>query len=357
VELARTLGADVLDDRFMVERASTLARAVGRGLGLPAGQVAEAFLRRKRYEAIVAWADRLGLPLALLFKLGCSRRDSVMISVWLSSVRKAFMLERLRVHSHLGAIVGYGTRQLEIAADRLGVPRQKLHLALQPVDDRFWRPDGNLAENMICAVGSEQRDYPTLLRAAAGLDLNVHVAIGTTVASPAAPTDNSKETLLEVPGAAPVKNVRVCQLDPESLRALYRRSRFVVIPLKDVDYDAGVTVAVEAMAMAKAVIITRTRGQIDVIRDGVEGICVPPGEPSELRAAIEHLSSHPEEAARMGRAGRARVEDRHTLDAYVARLAEIVRSLNETVGNSPATLLTSPLGESTVPATLLERSA
>ena len=77
--------------------------------------------------------------------------------------------------------------------------------------------------------------------------------------------------------------------------------------------------------MGKAVIVTRTRGQIDVIQDGVQGIYVPPRDPHALRAAIEYLLAHPEEAERMGRAGRALAEERHTLTGYVERLAATLR--------------------------------
>src|SRR4051794_20329648 len=76
VELARALDADVMDMQYMTERAGPGARLVGRA-GLVTAQVVEAFLRQRRYDRIVARADRLGLPLALLFKLSGGRRDTV----------------------------------------------------------------------------------------------------------------------------------------------------------------------------------------------------------------------------------------------------------------------------------------
>jgi glycosyltransferase involved in cell wall biosynthesis len=111
---------------------------------------------------------------------------------------------------------------------------------------------------------------------------------------------------------------------PRELRGLYSASLFVVVPLQDMDYDAGVTALAEAMSMGKAVIVTRTRGQVDLIEDGVQGIYVPPRDPRALRAAIERLVADPAEAERMGRAGRRLVEERHTLSGYVAQLASIV---------------------------------
>ena len=63
-----------------------------------------------------------------------------------------------------------------------------------------------------------------------------------------------------------------------------------------------------------------------MVREGVNGLYVPPGDARALRQAIEHLLGHPEEAARMGRAGRKLAEAKHALDRYVERVARIVRS-------------------------------
>lgn len=99
----------------------------------------------------------------------------------------------------------------------------------------------------------------------------------------------------------------------------------MVVPLHDVDYDAGVTAITEAMAMAKPLVVTRTRGQVDVVRDGVQALLVPPGDPSALREALLRLLGDPDTCLRMGAAGRDLAEKRHRLDGYVDELAGIVR--------------------------------
>ncbi|MDQ4143748.1 MAG: glycosyltransferase family 4 protein [Actinomycetota bacterium] len=354
VELAGALDADVLDFTYMQEQASPAARSIARRVGLTAGQICEAFLRRARYRHVCAWADRIGLPLALLYKLTGSRRDLVLVSVWLSRPKKAVFLKRLKVQSHLGAIVNYGSVQMNFAREKLGVPGDRLHLAKQPVDDRFWRPQAVPTENLICAVGWEARDYPTLLEAASGLELNLHVAVGIAAfSSSKLEAPSSADDAGDEPAAAPQfgvmkgtfsyrfyeqwmeqvareglpANVTVShQMGAEELRSLYASAKFVVIPLLDVDADCGVTALTEAMAMGKAVVLSRTRGQIDIMRDGEHGIYVPPGDPVAVREAIEHLVAHPDEAERMGRAGRQEVERHHSLDDYVARVARIIQA-------------------------------
>jgi glycosyltransferase involved in cell wall biosynthesis len=353
VEVARELDADVIDPPFMREEASAVGRWVAVRGGILAGELYEAFVRRNRYRFICAWADSAGLPLALLHKLTRSRRDLALVSVYLSGRKKAMFVRQLKVHTHLGSIINFSSVQLEIARDRLGVPPEKLHHVPHPVDDRFWRPGDRPTEDAICSVGWEARDYVTLVRAVSGLPVRSHIAIGVAAFSSSvaekpddqdqdgarerarlAYFDNLKGTFSygsyrawmdEVRNGLPLNVVLDHQLGPRQLRSLYARCRFAVIPLQDVEFDAGVTALTEALAMGKAVILTRTRAQVDVIKDGEQGIYVRPGDPRALRAAVEYLLAHPEEAERMGRAGRKLIEEGHTLDRYAERVAQIVR--------------------------------
>ena len=75
----------------------------------------------------------------------------------------------------------------------------------------------------------------------------------------------------------PPPNVEVCRLGFVALRQLYADADVVVMPLHDVDFQAGITTILEAMAMARPVICSRTRGQTDTIVDGENGIYVTPG--------------------------------------------------------------------------------
>jgi glycosyltransferase involved in cell wall biosynthesis len=97
------------------------------------------------------------------------------------------------------------------------------------------------------------------------------------------------------------------------------------MPLYNVNFQAGVTALLEAMAMEKAIICSKTPGQTDVIIEGETGLYVPPEEPAALRAAICHLLEHQEEAARMGRNGRQLIEERMSLEQYVRGLLPYVQ--------------------------------
>lgn len=66
----------------------------------------------------------------------------------------------------------------------------------------------------------------------------------------------------------------------------------------------------EAMACETPTIGTNAGGAPELIRHGVDGIMVEPKSPKSLAAAIELIANSPEDAMRLGKAGRARILDK-----------------------------------------------
>jgi glycosyltransferase involved in cell wall biosynthesis len=321
----KRLESDVIDQ-------SDLSRVPGaRGLlyrQLPPGAALAllAFEKRKRYDAVVSWAEAYGLPFAALLKLTGARVPHVALFSWLSVPKKAAVLRR--VHSHIHRLVLWSTVQYEYAVQEIGIPPERIVQLRWLVDEKFWRPMPGPTD-MICAAGREMRDYATLVEAIRDWPVPFHIAAN------AGPNRSDRwmtdlARLGELPG-----HITIGAKPYAELRALYARSRFVVIPLLPTDTDNGITVMTEAMAMGKAVICTRVAGQRDLLEDGVNGLLVPPNDPRALRRAMEHLWSRPEECERMGREGRRRVERDHTLDRFVEGVHRAVESAIEDVRGTP----------------------
>ena len=85
-------------------------------------------------------------------------------------------------------------------------------------------------------------------------------------------------------------------------------------------WEGSAKVTYEAAACALPQITTREAG--DVVRDGVEGIIVRPGDVDAIAAALEHLHRHPEVVERMGSAARQRVVENFTWDHFRTRLLD-----------------------------------
>lgn len=76
-------------------------------------------------------------------------------------------------------------------------------------------------------------------------------------------------------------------------------------------------VAVEAMALGRAVVASRAGGLAEIVEDGTTGLLVPPGDAAALAQAVASLG--PERCSELGAAGRARYEGMFTVRAMAAR--------------------------------------
>ncbi|WP_422032649.1 glycosyltransferase [Roseovarius sp.] len=86
-------------------------------------------------------------------------------------------------------------------------------------------------------------------------------------------------------------------------------------------------VIMEAMAAGRPVIATYVAGIPELVQPGVTGWLVPAGDDAALAEAVEALAAMPAEArAEVGRAGRARVLERHDMYREAEKLAGYFRA-------------------------------
>ncbi len=343
------LNADILDwnDINKSRPARLLAKYTGKGPAL----AMLAFLRRNRYQLFYCDGETNGLPLALMFKFSFTRKPLLMIGHWIVPPKKAVMFKFLRIQTHITTIFLHSSAQYDKAINNLGIPARKLKLLPYQVDTDFWRMENATVspteKPYICTVGLEFRDYPTLIEAVREMPLDLKIAA-------ASKWSKRKDSTLNVKLPA---NVAVGSHNYTELRDLYAGCEFVVVPLYETDsFQAGITVILEAMAMGKAVIVSRTSGQGDTIVDrrrtlrtgpeayrdttgkfielfggekfeemyGATGFYVNPGSVEALSRAISYLREHPEVAAEMGKRGRHTVASLMSVEQFYSRIKNMI---------------------------------
>lgn len=313
----RIMNSDMMNEQFLYN-APLWRRWIYKCIPTLLAQILETYFLRKKYDIIISWSDPHALIFALLLKLTRTKIPHVALMFWISKPKKAALLKK--VHTSIDRIVLWTSTHRDFAINVLGIPPTKIRFIPYYVDQKFWRPIPSITDK-ICSVGIEMRDYPTLIRALKGLDIQCHIAAG-------AARGKIFQTVKAIYDNGPLPpNVTVFPMSHKELRNLYAQSRFVVIPLLQTDSDNGLTSILEAMAMGKAVICSRTKGQVDVIKEGVTGIYVQQGDPDSLREAIKYLWEHPEEADRMGREGRKQIELNNTWEHFIENVKEVAQEV------------------------------
>ena len=89
--------------------------------------------------------------------------------------------------------------------------------------------------------------------------------------------------------------------------------------------DCFPLVVLEAMGAGLPVVTTEEGGIPDMVRDGVDGVICPKGNPTALADALERLLSDAALRTRMGESGRARYLELFTLERFENRFVDILK--------------------------------
>lgn len=167
------------------------------------------------------------------------------------------------------------------------------------------------------SAGLEMRDYDTLIKAVEGLPLYLVIGAG---------SPWSKFRYARSQETVP-KNVIVNTFTPVQMRALYQFTEFVVVPVKPTMRACGMNVVLEAWAMQKPVVASRTEGLTSYIDDRHTGLFYEPLNPEDLRAKIQYALANSEEAREWGKNGRQRVLEAFNLECYLNEIVNATRLL------------------------------
>jgi glycosyltransferase involved in cell wall biosynthesis len=229
--------------------------------------------------------------------------------------RKARLFRLLGHRGFAGFIVVSEDQRRRLVED-CRIPEDKIILVSNWVDTKFFRPvdtakDSTVAKVMAC--GSESRDYATLVKAAANVDAEFDVY---------ANGFNGSERV----DRRDRPNVRVMpRVSYDALRAAYLACDAVAVPLKAVNYAAGVSGIIEAMACGKPVVVTRTNGIADYLPEVSPEWIVRPNNPADLGRALSDLLGLSAEArAAIGRRNREWVVANCDIDRYAQKVRALL---------------------------------
>ena len=266
-------------------------------------------------DAVVCWDERAGAPLALRER----HRPVATGVIWAtessagarSGLSEAVTRAALR---RAGAVWALSSAQLPVLRERFGVAERRLHHLVFGVDADFFLPGGAPEPDLVVSVGNDRhRDHRTVVDAMRCVQAR----------RPPARLSLVTRAPVEVPAAL---GRRIQRLDHRGIREQYQRASVVAVALRRNLHVSGVTVALEAMACGRPVVITATPGMSDYVDDGVTGVLVPPGDPVSMSETIGGLLADPDRAAAMGAAGRTAVEQRFNTATQAALLASIIGS-------------------------------
>lgn len=164
----------------------------------------------------------------------------------------------------------------------------------------------------VSALGSQGRDYATLLTAMRSLPAIRLVVVATAESLAGLQIPANVEVLTDIP--------------LEQAMNVLQRSRFTMVPLHGTEVPCGHVTLVSAMHCARASIVSASSGVADYIEDGVTGLTVPVADAPALARAVERLWSDPATTRALGDEAKAFANAHCGEDAVVTYFENYLRT-------------------------------
>jgi len=316
--LAHLLPAEYVDHNAVPDRPAGMKQLEARlRLDFSEAYHVAQLVKERGYDLVFSMSERIGIPLALL--LPATVRH-VVLGHHLLSPRKLRLLRGLHVPQRWDRVLVPTRADRDRLRGAWPDMPHRIDWLPNSVDTRFFRPDGAVASGVgtyVLSAGLSYRDYPTFIAALRRLpEVTAHLHVGSMWSGAGSGDMRSLPDNIQCKPFVALPTLRAC----------YQASQFVVLPLRRTTLlSAGSTVALQAQAMGKPVIATRTPGMEEYIQDGVTGLLVDPEDPQALAAAIAALWNDPARVDAMGRRALEWVVANFGFDQWLERVAALLR--------------------------------
>jgi glycosyltransferase involved in cell wall biosynthesis len=307
-------------------RARVVARVLDRGVRLGGGysgdfpRVVSSLRELNRADVVFSTVDTVGIPLALLGRLGRVRPPVVYAAIGLPerleqlrgpAARRLFAAAFRRLHT----IVAYGWGEVDELRAWLGDGGPRVEFVPFGVDTDHFTPDTSAQPDAdVVSIGADpRRDFELLHDLARRLPARTFRIV--------ASADNAR-TLGPTP-----PNVTVDVDVPfGDIRERLLRARVVALPVRENTYSGATTTLLQALACGKPAVVTHTaaiaRGYH--LEDGANCRLVSPGDLAALEQAVTGVLDDPALAAGLGLQGRETVERHLTWARYANEMRQLL---------------------------------
>ena len=276
-----------------------------------------------RADVVLSTVDTVGIPLMLLARAHAVRVPFVYVAIGLPE-RLARLRSRRAERLYAGAlacasaVVAYSEHEAESLGIWLRDRGADVPIAFVPfgVDVDAFRPDDAAPDIDVVSVGADpHRDFVLLLAVARALP----EARFLVVTNP-----EHARRLGELPPNVSVET----DLPFEQMRDRLGRACVVALPVRDNSYSGATTVLLQAMALAKPVVVTRTAAIAAGygLVDGENLRFAAPGDAATFASAVAGLLADGGRATTLGAHARRTVETSLSWDRYVGELDSVLRA-------------------------------
>ena len=282
--------------------------------------------RANRADVVFSTVDTVGIPALLLRRARRLRPPLVYVAIGLPERLARLRSARMRrlyasALASCEAVIAYSEHEAEVLrgwVERHGA-RARVEFVPFGVDVESFRPGAEEPGDDVVSVGADpHRDFALLVEVASRLP-ETSFRIVTTAEHARALPPLSRNVALET------------DLPFAEMRGRLAQGRVVALPVRENSYSGATTVLLQALALAKPVVVTRTQAIATGygLVDGENCRLVPPGDGDAFERALADLLRDGERARALGEAARETVVRGLSRQRWVDRVEELLLAAAE----------------------------
>jgi glycosyltransferase involved in cell wall biosynthesis len=308
-------------------RLASLLNSLITGLGGIGGDFQTVISHRHKAnhsELVLATVDTVGIPLVFFKWIGLIRPPLIYISIGLperiQTITGKGILRIYRNAFHrVDRFITYGWEEALWLRRWLDLTEDSTKVVFIPfgVNCEYFSPRPDISPSVdVLTIGADpQRDFTTLFWIASRHpEVSFRVIAGKDHASGFTSVPSNVEVHIDLPF-------------PE-IRNHLAAARLVALPVHENTYSAGTTTLLQAMAMARPIVVSQT-GAIREgyeLQDGQNCRLIPPGDHAGFEVALMNLLGAPDVALQMGLSARQTAEHHLTWDQYEQKLFAVLKA-------------------------------
>ena len=305
--------------------ASVLDRAVRLGGGYSGdfARVLASLGELNRSDVVYSTVDTVGIPLALLGRLGRVKAPVVYAAIGLPERLIRLRSERMRrlyarALASSAAVLAYSEREATELRAYMASYGESTRVEFVPfgVDERAFAPSvAQPVVDVVMAGADPHRDIELFVRIAREMPSRSFRLV----------TTADRARTLE----SPPPNLAVdVDIPFDNMRQRLEGARVVALPVLENTYSGATTVLLQAMALGKPVVVTRTQAIATGygLVDGENCRLVTPGDAATFERALKDVLRDEWHARSLGARARTTVEAGLTWDNYVDRIEAVLRA-------------------------------
>lgn len=271
------------------------------------------------YDVVVTCSDSIGLPVALLKKIGILKPKQIYMSIdFVNKFSDKSLIKNFFkwILSSTEAIVCFSKKEQTSFKSIFKIPNTKVYFIPIGGDPLFFRPNKKIKKSIILFVGKDRsRDLKLFMKIAERTKEKIVIV---TTSKTKIPTNK------HLPNVEIIKDTSFT-----SLKKLYQKAKVLVIPLLEINKASGQLVLMDGVFTKTPILVSKVEGIMSAYEFGNKEVTyVEPNNAEMLKSKLNFMLNHSDLVNKAAEKAYDRAMSKYTTEIFSLKLFKILKLIS-----------------------------